>query len=348
VNKKVLLAVYGVTITNDTKDTQMPSQFGGNTDLLQVFHDFAMSVYTLAAEMPRPGNESIALAGPENPFPLPKLVEEDRELYGYFDTGRNGESLTVRQLASKGKKGKGEDTTVASITRDMHVTREVFFYLKVPKGGKKAFLVLQRAQGLGVKGLVEYTFQRYLNANKVQRHGFTLNNLLDRRVFSRMLQSGQFKELTIIKEGIPDNIDDLNNRSKVAPPAKGTQRISYLAVDLPDSWQKWAVDLMSTKGRSNLTMTEGEVGVDISIGGEEQFVSEVTFRLELNKKQKTFHIVHADRDQPDVDVTDEVHRDDETGMLDLKDLVEQARSLVDDVNFTSGNSVDPDTGEVLV
>ena len=94
-------------------------------------------------------------------------------------------------------------------------------------------------------------------------------------------------------------------------------------------------------------MTEGEVGVDISIGGEEQFVSEVTFRLELNNKQKTFHIVHADRDQPDVDVTDEVDEDEETGMLEIKDLVEQARALVDDVDFTGHSSVDEETGEVL-
>lgn len=350
--KKVLLALYGINITNDAKDTQMPSQLGGGVDLLQVFQAFAMSLYTDgAAEMPRPDDESIALAAPEQPYPLPKLVEEDREVYGYFDTGRNGEALTVRKLGSKEKKGKGkakvEDETVANITRDMHVTREVFFYLKVPKAGKKSYLVLQRAQGLGIKKLVEYTFERYLNTNRSQRFGFTLNNLLDRRVFSRMLQSGQFKELTIVREGIPEDINDLNSKSKVIPPVKGTQKISYQAVDLPDSWQKWAVDLMSTKGRTDLTMTGGEVGVDISLGGEEQFVSEVTFRLELNNKQKTFHVVHSKRDQPDVDVTDEVERDEKTDMLEIKDLIEQARALVDDVNFTNEGSVDEETGEVL-
>lgn len=102
---RVLLAVYAVDITGD-KESQMPSKFGGNVDLLTLFKDFAMSVYEIAAEMPRPDNTSIALAGPDERFKKPRLVEAERELYGYFDTGRNGTPSTVMDLTSKDSKGK--------------------------------------------------------------------------------------------------------------------------------------------------------------------------------------------------------------------------------------------------
>lgn len=342
---KVLLAVYSVIITGD-KESQMPSKFGGNVDLLDLFKEFATGIYEIAAEMPRPNNTSIALAGPDNRFPLPRLVESERELYGYFDTGRNGTPSTVIDLTSKDSGGKkSKSKKVVSITKDLHVTRPAFYYLHVPKSGKKAYLVLQRAQSLGIKGVVERTFQDFMNIKGLQRYRVKLNNLLDRRVFKRMLESGQFKELTIVKEGIPENINNLYSRNPKEHAFKGTQRISYLATDLPASWQEWALNVMT--GKPELNLTEGTPKAKISIGGEEQLVTDLTIRLELNKKQKTFHLVYSDRDQPDVDVTDNVRRNEDDGLLNRDDLVEQSQALVDDVNFTGGETVDPDTGEVL-
>lgn len=342
---KVLLAVYSVIITGD-KESQRPSSFGGNIDLLDLFKKFTLSVYEIAAEMPRPNNTSIALAGPDERFKLPRLVEETRELYGYFDTGRNGTPLTVMDLTAKDSKGKkAKNKTVASVTRDQHVTRPAFFYLHVPKSGKKAYLVLQRAQSLGIKGVVEKTFQDFMNTQGLQRYRIKLNNLLDRNVFKRMLESGQLKELTIVKEGIPENIDKLYSKDPQDHLFKGTQRVSYQAVDLPPSWQAWALEIMT--GKPELNMTDGISKAKISIGGEVQLVNDVTLKLVLDNKQKTFHLVYSDRDQPDVDVTDNVGRNKEDGILDRDDLVEQSRALVSDINFTGSDSVDPDTGEAL-
>jgi hypothetical protein len=330
---RVLLAVYSVLIT-DNKETQMPSQFGGNVDLLTLFQRFAMSVYEIAAEMPRPDNTSIALAGPDNRFPLPKLAEKDRELYGYFDTGRNGTPSTVMDLTSKDGKGrKAKNKTIVSITRDLHVTRPAFFYLQVPKGGKKAYLVLQRAASLGIKGVVERTLQDFLNAQGLQRYRVKLNNLLDKRVFASMLESGHFKELTIVKDRLPENINELNGRYDQTPAFKGTQRISYQAADLPASWKKWALDLMT--GRPELNMTEGTPKAKITLGGQEELVNDVTIKLEVDRKQKTFHLVYPERDQPDVDVSDHIRRNEEDGLLNRDDLVEQSRSLVNDVTLAS-------------
>lgn len=343
---KVLLAVYSVIITAD-RESQMPSKFGGNVDLLKLFKEFAMSVYEIAAEMQRPNNTSIALAGPPlDKFNAPRLVEETRELYGFFDTGRNGTPLTVRDLTEKDSKGKNsKNKTVATVTREQHITRPAFFYLHVPKSGKVAYLVLQRAHSLGIKGVVESTFQDYMNTQSLQRYRVKLNNLLDRRVFKRMLESGQFKELTIVKDGIPENIDRLYSKDPKDHMFKGTQRITYQAVDLPERWQEWALDVMT--GKPEMNMTEGTPKAVISIGGETQLVNDITFKLVLDKKQKTFHLVYSDRDQPDVDVSDYIGRSEGEGLLNRDDLVAQSQILIDDVKFTGNDSVDPETGEVL-
>jgi hypothetical protein len=342
---KVLLAVYSVIITGD-KESQMPSNFGGNVDLLDLFKDFTSSIYDIPAEMPRANNTSIALAGPDNRFKLPRLVEEKRELYGYFDTGRNGTPSTVIDITAKDSKGKkAKSKTVASITRDLHITRPAFFYLYVPKSGKKAYIILQRAQSLGIKGVVEKTFQDFMNTKGLQRYRVKLNNLLDKSVFKRMLESGNFKELTIVKEGLPENINNLYSKDPKDHAFKGTQRVSYLATDLPPSWQEWALNVMT--GKPELNMTEGVPKAKISIGGEQQLVTDVTIKLELNKKQKTFHLVYSGRDQPDVDVTENVRRNEDDGLLNRDDLVEQSQALVDDINFTGSGSVDTETGEVL-
>jgi len=342
---KVLLAVYSVIITGD-KESQMPSKFGGNVDLLILFKNFTAAIYEIAAEMTRPNDTSIVLAGPDARFKLPRLVEENRELYGYFDTGRNGTPSTVIDITEEDSKGRKRQTKiVASITKKQHITRPAFFYLHVPKSGKKAYLVLQRAQSLGIKGVVEKTFQDFMNTEGLQRYRVKLNNLLDKGTFKRMLESGQFKELTVIKEGIPENINNLYSRSPKDHGFKGSQRTTYLATDLPASWQEWAVELMA--GGPEMNMTDGIPKARIFLGGEEQLVNDVTLKLVLNKKQKTFHLVHSDRDQPDVDVTENVRRNEDDGLLNRDDLVEQARSLIDDATSNGGTFVDPETGELL-
>lgn len=86
---------------------------------------------------------------------------------------------------------------MVTITRDLHVTRPAFFYLHVPKAGKKAYLVLQRAQSLGIKGVVEKTLQDFMDTKGLQRYRVKLNNLLDKRVFASMLEPVLHLELNL-------------------------------------------------------------------------------------------------------------------------------------------------------
>lgn len=326
---KVLLAVYSIIVTQQG-DVQMPSKFGGNLDLLKVFHDFTDTILKDPSRMKVSKEVTLALTGTD--LVLPRLVEEDRELYGYFDAGRDGASYRVRDFDKKNK-------TATTVTRNMHTTRDAFYYLYVPKFKKRAYLILQRAQNQGIKKLVEYSLNEYLKSIG-SPYRISLKNLLDRRVFAHMMEQGNFKEMTITKEGLPINIGDLNKEVDDKLMVKGTHKVSYQAVDLPDSWQTWAIALMRTKPKLN--MTSGAPVAKVLLAGETHIVSEVSFRLELNHKQKTFHFVNFDSDQPDIDVSDSVDFDESKGMYNREQLVEQARGLVEDVNLESNGKEDGD------
>ena len=70
----------------------------------------------------------------------------------------------------------------------------------------------------------------------------------------------------------------------------------------------------------------------VEVGGTKEAYDEVSMLLELNGKQKTFHLSNSNLTQPDIDVTKNV-RYGENGRLNLSELLEQARDLVKEASL---------------
>ncbi len=321
-DSKVLLAVYGVTITSGS-DTQIPSDFGGRVDLLKLFHEFADFVFVNVQKLERGNQNSYALTCSAPP----KLVDADRESYGFFKAGRDGEAFTVAKFNTEKPEATPESIDV---TRDSHIIRDAFFYMHVPARQKKAYLVLQRSHSQGIKGLVQALFQKFMISKGLQKYRIQLENLVNDRVFVHMVDNGHLKEITVIKNRIPLNMKEIHSKEDGVLTGEGTVKAVYQAPDLSPTWREWALALMS--GKRKLNAVDGDPRVKIDLGGVTEYVNEVSFRVELKKKQKTFHLVNLERTQPDIDVTENVRLGTD-GKYVMEDMLTQARELIDDVNL---------------
>lgn len=314
---KVLLAVYGVQIYRKS-DSQIPSNFGGNVDFLTLFHEFTDYVLKNVQKWERPKETNLALTCPT----LPVLDTKGREVRGFFNAGRDGERFDIQNLNVKG-------VAPVRVTRDLHSIRGAFFYLHVPIGQRKAYLVLQRAHSQGIKELVMHCFNDFMALKGLNDYRVILYNLINDKVFVDMMSKGRFKELTLTKLGIPKNIDDLRGKSEKPIVEKGSIKTIYQAYDLGDTWKEWILNKVGATRQSKQNPSEKVV---VEINGAPESYDEVSVLVELNGKQKTFRLANTSRTQPDMDVTDNVRLDDD-GQLLLGDLLTQARELVDSVKL---------------
>ena len=323
---RVILAVYGIEIFRGG-DSQLPSKFGGNVDHLTLFHDFVNHVLTEAKKLPgKNGRTSHRFTYANHTLPI--LDTETRELYGFFKTGRDGDVFT----AGKYKEDGSIEGAEASVTRDMHSMRDSFFYLKVPKeaGKKRSYLIIQQPEGQGIKGLVFHFLQQYMDSKGLSDFRAIPFNLIPEKVFTRMMADGNFKELTLIKYGIPDTMEGTGNQEEMVPIERGKMKVIYQANNLGSRFKEWGLGLFGATRQSSQSSHKSKVVVALS--GQEEEYDEVSMLLELNGKKKTFHLASSSRTQPDVDVTSNVQYDIH-GRLKVDQLLIQARELVDDVSL---------------
>jgi alpha-L-arabinofuranosidase len=68
----------------------------------------------------------------------------------------------------------------------------------------------------------------------------------------------------------------------------------------------------------------------IEIDGIDEDFDEVEFELELNGKKKTFYVRHKNKIQPDIDVTNDIERN-EQGLITTESLTRISEELINDV-----------------
>jgi hypothetical protein len=321
--RKILLASYAIEIYSGA-ETQHPAKFGGNVDLLALFHDFAHHVLKEAQKLPHKRGTSHRFTYAEHT--LPKLDEDARELYGYFNAGRDGDDFTANKYNSDGTIREQK-----RITRDMHNMRDSFFYLKVPKelGKKRAYLILQQPEGEGIKGLVFVFFNEFLKLRGLQKYRANFLGLIPEKVFTNMMKDGNFKELMLTSYELPNLVEGTNNDEEMIPAERGKMKVIYQATNLGTRFKNWATRYFQASRQSS---ANSQSRLIVAIGDESKEYDEVSMKLELNGKEKTFHLSRSSRTQPDIDVGGNVE-DDAHGRPRLDQLLEQAREIVADVSL---------------
>jgi len=315
---KVLLAVFGVKIISKGND-QILSKFGGNVDFLKLYHEFALHVLKNVWHWNRGDKPTLSLTCISETLPI--LSESTREAYGFFDAGRNGDRFKVKDFNI-------ETSEVTHINPDHSSIREAFYYLQVPSGRSRGYLVLQVPEGQGIKHLVNHALNHYFKTKGLTSYRIEISNLINDKVFHRMMDTGFFRELILTKYGLPTELDSYNNNNSKPVVMKGTMKTIFQATDLSGSWKDKARSIFSL-GRQK--KTEGNSKIFVEIMDHKDDYDEVAIKLDLNGKQKTFHVANNNRTLPDLDVTSNVNRK-ANGSLELNDLLTQARELIQDVS----------------
>lgn len=314
---KVLLAVYGVKIT-DRGHEQMVDKFGNNLDLLAVFSNYLEHIFKNRQFIKpvRKGDSHRHISCLKTSI----KKEGARAIYGYLVIGKNGETLKVTEYDIQ----SGNQKSQFDVTSDKFLDRNAFFYLSVPKNSKRAYLILQLPAAKGVKESIFNSFRDYWNGQGLNRYTQHFNSLVNAKLFYTMMEKGIFKEMKFTRNGIPAKIDDLENYSGKIPIQKGRVKTVITSDDL--SWLKPLGTAMFEHSRKK----ELAMGTDKTSVFEfdyEQF-SEVSMTIEMNGKNKTFHVRNQSRTMPDIDITDQL-----PASWDISDLLKEAKELVESVTF---------------
>lgn len=316
---RVLLAVFGVKI-NLRKNEQILSNFGGNIDFLKLYHEFALHVLQNVWHWDRKDKPTLSLTCVSDTLPV--ISESTREVYGFFDAGRDGDRFKVRNF-------RVEKSDTTHIDPEHSSIREAFHYMYVPKGRSRGYLVLQVPEGQGIKHLVNHALNEFLRIKGLSSYRVEISNLINDKVFHRMMDTGFFKELILTKYGLPEELDSYNNNDVKPVVMRGTMKTIFQATDLSGSWKEKARSIFNL-GRVKKAQ-EGNQQIFVEIMGHKDEYDEVAIKLDLNGKQKTFHVANSNRTLPDLDVTSNVKRK-ANGRLDVNDLLIQAKDLIEDVS----------------
>jgi hypothetical protein len=203
---KVLLSVFSVKIVYQ-KNEQLLSKFGGSIDFLAFFNGFTKYIHKNVQHWERVKHPKLTLTLPKNE--KVKLLKDERCIYGYFEAGRDGDEFKVKNFNEPEPK-------VKYIRKKDSSLRNAFFYLSVPVSRKRGYLVLQVPEGKGIKYLLEHVLDEYVKQQGLLGYHIKISNLINEKVFYKMVDNGLLKELTFIKYGIPNTVDQLKN-SDVKP-----------------------------------------------------------------------------------------------------------------------------------
>lgn len=307
-NERILLASYAIRIKHKKEDAYL-SAFNGVDDFYNFLKKFFDYIFRNVNQLKdRAGNENIHLTLDE----IPISDDSKRIFYGYFSSGISGDKYKVKDLAT--------NTTLINVDRRNHASfRDVFFYFYIPKNKSIGYLILQRKTHFGIKTKLTPALNSFLAKEGYMENYLELKNIVHISVYEHMMKFGKLKKVELVKNKIPNNLEDYINNDENYQKTKGTFRTSFTSrTSLPNNWKTY-IDKLLRK----------ELNETVEIDGLDDSFTDLEFQLDLNGKQKTFYIKNQQRVQPDIDVTNSIEFENETPKTES--LVQNAKALIDDI-----------------
>jgi len=304
---RILLSTFNLKLKNNSVDETILDQFDGTNDFFDFFKDFMSDIYKNVKKAPSHNDRSILHITIDEPA----VVEKDkRRIYGFISSGLNEDKFTVRE----GDQKKFESDPDTDVTY-----RNLFFYIEIPRGKRYAYLIIQKKRDLGAKGLLAKSLNLYLKEKDYQGYFVSISNLLNKRVYDKMMRNGNLKKTDFIKRSIPNTIDELYNSPKEYS-AKGTLTTTIQSRTSLSQYWKNAINKIFVGNNQNSV-------IELNDGNDQ--VDEIEFELEFNGKIKTFHVVQKHKTQPDIDVTSDIIF--EGNQPTVESLVSASEVLVNDI-----------------
>jgi len=195
-------------------------------------------------------------------------------VYGFLSSGVGGDKFVVRS--------EGETESEFESDPQKHITfRNLFFYINIPYNSNQAYLVVQKRRDLGAKGSLYKALNLYLaEMGYGPDFHITISNLLNGRVYDKMMAFGNLKNVDLIRRKIPSSIEDFYNNGLETENGTLTTSIRSSS-SLSDKWKSFIHNIYQGSYKNNT--------VELN-GGQEEY-DEIEFELEFKGKIKTFHVV---------------------------------------------------------
>jgi hypothetical protein len=282
--KKIYLSTYSIKVLDRDAEVVL-NQFNGKDDFYDFFKDFADHIYQNIKKTQALKDKVELHIMLDQPV---KGDKDARHLYGYISSGVGGDRYKVRT--------NGETATKFESDPDKDITfRDLFFYLKLPLNSTFGYLILQKKRDFGAKTSIQRALNQYLKEKGYNHFIPVISNMLNGRVFDRMMSMGNLKNIDLIRKSIPSTIEDFYENGP-----KQEKGILTTSIRSPSSLSGYWKDFIK------LLYTRDYKDSIIELNGGMDSLDEIDFELELNGKKKTFHIKQKSKTLPDVEVSDDL------------------------------------------
>ncbi|PKQ68437.1 hypothetical protein BZG01_04275 [Labilibaculum manganireducens] len=313
---KILLSTYTISLRpKKKKDEYYILNNINGLDFYNIIKDFIEAIernpITLLHSVEKKTKISLTLRLGDEYHPL----STQRIFYGRFESGASGRKGTISDIHAN------ED--VFSMQENHARMHPLFFYISIPKGSKKAYLILQRESNFGIKKLFEKSLRYYLNNSGYDEFLPEVDNFLLPSAIQALLEHGKVNSVTLFRKEIPHEIDDLmdNNWKK----DEYTLKTKTVITD------KHGVPI---KGLLEKIFYRNFKDKELELNGSTEQYEDISFTLSGDDKQKTYYMNRQSRSLPDWDVTDKIKWDGYMPSVDsLKQLAEdEIKEMVELVN----------------
>lgn len=305
--EKILLSTFTVKVTRDKADLML-SLFNGQDDFFKFSQDFFKEIFQ-TIQRNTDINDSTIIHLSLDEYPTVDL--QKRCIYGYLSSGIGGEDYKIKDTLT--------NQEIFKVKRNHAAFRDVFFYLQIPKNKTSGALILQRKSKFGVKTVFSKGINQFAKKLGFQGYYIQINNIIHGKVYQKMIQEGNLKRIEFIKRKIPKDIATFYSSGGQVDCIPGILKTTMSASRLPENF-KYFVDKLFNPSNNER----------IEIKDIDNDFEEIEFELELNGKRKTFYVVHRNKIQPDIDVSNDISYDAD-GLPTLESLVKQSESLIQEV-----------------
>lgn len=316
---KILLSTYVITVEKKKVPQQLDSLID-NQNFIEIFEDFCMNIMKHPFIPKTKGvstNRNLTIPSSEilkGQLPF-NLDSQDLSIRGYFQAGAGGDNFNIMNTTTNNREFIVKSTVHIS-------TKNIFYYLHVPKDSTEGFLVLQKIRSFGIKTDLKTSLQYRLKDILPKGCIIKIHNRIPYSLYEEMINYGDLKKIDFIKNTVPQTMKDFISNNKQARRVKGTMTQTLKMKDgFGREWKDKLTTILTSKDLSNQRIDFPE---------DQEYFDEVSFEIELNGKIKTFHAINKAKVQPSIDVTKDVIMD-QNNTPTIESLIAISKELIKEI-----------------
>lgn len=237
----------------------------------------------------------------------------DNIFYGEFDYGTYGTAHVVKDINTNEK--------VSEINTTEYAGTPYYFIIYIPENRKKALLILESKNNIGIKGLFEYGLRKFIKDITFENLKLKIESFLPEQIIYKYIDYGTLNKIRFRSAKIPvDELEILENHE----PEEGY-------VELKVHLYKEKRQNLSDKIK-NLIKNKNQEATEYSkIPGTNIDTDEIKFEIDLNGSERTFTIDNLENAVPAVDITNDVEPLGENGHRTFEKIHGVASNYLKDI-----------------